>query len=105
MSENENLRNVESASQYFTQIEEKLRQSNFETFRCKDGSIGVRKGIKNLGTIGEHGEFYCNSSDLTHPYWKDQIEKVMQTIEEVNAQIRQDAAEAPEQAPSEMTLE
>lgn len=72
---------------YTSQLEEKLQSQGFETFTDRDGMLGVRRGEKYLGSIGSHGEFYCNSKDLNDPLWKHQIEKVMQSIEAVNTQM------------------
>lgn len=73
-------------NEYTSQLEEKLQAQGFETFTDHDGMLGVRRGEKYLGSIGSHGEFYCNSKDLSDPLWKHQIEKVMQSIESVNTQ-------------------
>ena len=73
--------------EYTSQLEEKLQAQGFETFTDRDGLLGVRSGDKYLGSIGSQGEFYCNSKDLADPLWKHQIEKVMQSIEAVNAQM------------------
>ena len=78
-------------NEYTSQLEEKLQAQGFDTFIDRDGMLGVHFGEKYLGSVGSHGEFYCNSKDLTDPLWKRQIEKVMQSIEAVNAQM----AEAP----------
>lgn len=72
---------------YTSQLEEKLQSQGFETFTDRDGMLGVRRGEKYLGSIGSHGEFYCNSKDLNDPLWKHQIERVMQSIEAANTQM------------------
>lgn len=86
------------------QIKEKLKLLGFQSVRNADGTLEVRKGSKYLGSIGKYGEFYCNSNDLADPIWKAQIEKIMQAIEEVNAQQEQTAVEIPEQTVGEMTF-
>lgn len=73
---------------YLSRVEEKLKQNGFETFRYKDGTVGVKIGGRTLGNVGEHGEFYCNSDDLKDPLWRKFIEKVMKTIEEVNTEMQ-----------------
>lgn len=90
---------------YLSQIRKKLQEEGFRTFRDRDGTINVWIGAKSLGNVGEHGEFYCNSNDLLNPIWKEQIEKIMQAIEEVNKQMQQAPVEIPEQDVCEMTLE
>ena len=49
-------------NEYTSQLEEKLQAQGFETFTDRDGMLGVRRGEKYLGSIGSHGEFYCNSN-------------------------------------------
>lgn len=77
-------------NEYTSQLEGKLQAQGFETFTDRDGMLGVRYGDRYLGSIGSQGEFYCNSKDLKDPLWKHQIEKVMQSIEAVNAQLTED---------------
>lgn len=74
-------------NEYMMRLEENLQAQGFGTFTDRDGMLGVRYGDKYLGSIGSHGEFYCNSTDLADPLWKHQIEKVMQSVEVVNAQL------------------
>ena len=55
-------------NEYTSQLEEKLQAQGFETFTDRDGMLGVRRGEKYLGSIGSHGEFYCNSViHIHHP--------------------------------------
>lgn len=81
---------------YMSRVEEKLRQSGFQTFHYKDGTLGVQRLGVTLGNVGNHGEFYCNSDDLKHPVMKAHIEGIMKVISEVRASM----AEAPEEATS-----
>lgn len=74
-------------NEYISQLVEKLEAQGFETFIDRDGTLGVRCGEKYLGSVGNHGEFYCNSKDLADPFWKSQIEKIMRSIEAINAQM------------------
>lgn len=71
---------------YYAELRRKLKEKGFDASRTQtyDGMLRVWVGVRMLGDIGPQGEFYCNSNDLADPYWKAQIEMVMQCIEEVN---------------------
>jgi len=66
----------------YAELKKKLLAKGLRTSRNSDGTVKVWKASKYLGDIGLCGEFYCNSADLADPYWKGQIELIMQCIEE-----------------------
>ncbi len=73
---------------YLSRVDEKLQQDGFQTFYYRDGTLGVKRAGVTLGSVGSHGEFYCDKDDLAVPVkWALINNHIMKAITEVNAEM------------------
>ena len=84
---------------YLSRVEEKLQQDGFQTFYYRDGTLGVKRAGVTLGSVGSHGEFYCDKEDLAVPVkWALINNHIMKAITEVNSEMKESHIYAAESA-------
>ena len=82
---------------YLSRVEEKLQQDGFQTFYYRDGTLGVKRAGVTLGSVGSHGEFYCDKEDLAVPVkWALINNHIMKAITEVNSEMKESHIHAAE---------
>ena len=94
----------EMQTKFISNMAERLNAMNFRTKFREDGDLTVSSSINFLGVVGKAGELYCNSKDLSDPYRRFQLERILQTMDAVRAEMVQANTSTPEEAQELETL-